>query len=86
MNITTPSGNPGIVLTATGGAFGGWSYNCIPSDINGKYLLGPNPWTAAGPNYCVLPFEGSYTYVNSANQTITVTVDGLNQTVGAIFN
>jgi hypothetical protein len=86
MNITTPSGNPGIVLTATGGAFGGWSYNCIPSDIDGKYLAGPNPWTAAGPNYCVLPFEGSYTYVNSSNQTITVTVDGLNQTVGAIFN
>jgi uncharacterized protein YjdB len=86
MNITTPSGNPGIVLTATGGAFGGWSYNCIPSDINGNYLTGPNPWTAAGPNYCVLPFEGSYSYINASNQVITVTVDGLNQTVGAIFN
>lgn len=86
MNITTPSGNPGIVLTATGGKFGGWSYNCIPSDINGNYITGPNPWTAAGPNYCVLPFEGSYTYVNSKGDTITVIVDGLNQTVGAIFN
>jgi uncharacterized protein YjdB len=86
MNITTPSGNPGIVLTATGGAFGGWSYNCIPSDAQGNYITGTNPYTAAGPNYCVLPFEGSYTYVNSANQTVTVTVDGLNQTVGAIFN
>lgn len=86
MNITTPSGHPGIVLTATGGAFGGWSYNCIPSDIDGNPLPGPNPWTAAGPNYCVLPFEASYTYVNSSNQTVTVHVDGLNQTVGAIFN
>jgi len=86
MNITTPAGTPGIVITATGGQFGGWSYNCIPSDALGNYLVGPNPWTAAGPNYCVLPFEGSYTYVNSADQTILVTVDGLNQTVGAIFN
>lgn len=86
MNITTPSGNPGIVITASGGAFGGWSYNCIPSDADGNYLTGPNPWTAAGPNYCVLPFVGSYTYVNSKGDTITVNVDGLNQTVGAIFN
>ncbi|MGP8250878.1 MAG: beta strand repeat-containing protein [Terracidiphilus sp.] len=86
MNVATPSGNPGIVLTAQGGAFGGWSYNCIPSDVDGNYLPGPVFWTAAGPNYCVLTFVGSYTYVNSADQTITVTVDGINQTVGAIFN
>ena len=87
MNITTPAGTPGIVLTATGGAFGGWSYNCIPSDANGKYLTGTNPYTAAGPNYCVLPFEASYTYTDPiTQQLITVTVDGINQTVGAIFN
>jgi uncharacterized protein YjdB len=82
MNITTPSGNPGIVITATGGAFGGWSYNCIPSDADGNFLTGANPWTAAGPNYCVLPFYGTYVDGNGK----TVTVDGINQTVGAIFN
>lgn len=87
MNITTRSGNPGIVLTATGAAFGGWSYNCIPSDADGNYITGSNPWTAKGPNYCVLPFEGSYTYTDPVTlKTVLVTVDGLNQTVGAIFN
>ncbi len=89
MDVTTPAGTPGIVLTATGGQFGGWSYNCLPSDAQGNLLPlpPPPPWTAAGPNYCVLPFYGTYTYVDPITmQTITVTVDGINQTVGAIFN
>jgi len=79
---TTPSGNPGVVLTAQGGAFGGWSYNCIPSDVNGNYLTGPTFWTAAGPNYCVAPL--SFTYIDSAGNTVTV--EGVDDTIGAIFN
>lgn len=43
--------------------FGGWSYNCTPSDQNGNPLPAGSPqWTAAGPNYC---------YVNlTSNDTI----------------
>ncbi|MFZ0304315.1 MAG: Ig-like domain-containing protein [Terracidiphilus sp.] len=85
MNVTTPAGTQGVVITATGGQFGGWSYNCIPSDANGK-TTNPPAQTAAGPNYCVIPFTGTYTYVDSGGNTHTVTVNGLNQTVGAIFN
>jgi hypothetical protein len=33
-----------------------------------------------------MPFTGTYTYVNGSNQTVIVTVTGINQTVGAIFN
>lgn len=60
-----------VMLKATGGAFGGWSNNCKPSDQNGKLLsLPPNSppaINAAEPNYCV----------------VTLTYDA---TVGAIFN
>ncbi len=42
-----------VILTAPAGgaAFGGWSWNCVPSDINGN-TTNPPPITAAGPNYC----------------------------------
>ena len=82
MGTVTPSGNPGVVLTATGGAFGGWSYNCIPSDANGNYLPGPVFWTAGGPNYCVASL--SVTYLDSHGNPVTV--DGVDETIGAIFN
>ena len=59
-----------VVLTATGGAFGGWSYNCTPSDQTGAPLVGPTLWTATGPNYC----------------TVNFTSDNSDITVGAIFN
>jgi uncharacterized protein YjdB len=61
-----------VVLKATGGAFGGWSYNCTPSDVNGNPLPGPVFWTAAGPNYCTVAF--------------TVAAQNANVTVGGIFN
>lgn len=46
-----------VMLTAParpGVAFGGWTYNCAPSDEHGNPLLGPIFWTAAGPNYCTI--------------------------------
>ena len=45
-----------VVVTAPAGAgaFGGWSSNCTPSDVNGNPLPGPIFWTAAGPNYCTV--------------------------------
>jgi hypothetical protein len=65
-----------VLLTApaqTGVAFGGWTYNCTPTDANGNPLPGPVFWTAAGPNYCKV--------------TLTSTGGGsVNATVGAIFN
>jgi hypothetical protein len=73
---TYPVGWP-VVLTATGANFGGWSYDCLPSDINGN-LLNQNPLidttliTATGPNYCVV------------QQAIPT--QPTNLTVGAIFN
>jgi uncharacterized protein YjdB len=64
-----------VVLTASGGQFGGWSYNCAPSDQNGNLLTNPTI-TAAGPNYCVITFTaGSSTAPANSNVT-----------VGAIFN
>jgi hypothetical protein len=72
----TQNGNPTkIVLTAPKGAglFGGWSYNCQPSDSAGN-LLSPPAITEGGPNYCLVTFTP-----NDANQ-------GPNITVGAIFN
>ena len=38
---------------ATGAQFGGWSYNCTPSDSTGNIGAAP-PISAAGPNYCVV--------------------------------
>jgi len=45
-----------VVLTApnTGAQFGGWSYNCVPSNSAGVPLAAPPYFTAAGPNYCVI--------------------------------
>jgi uncharacterized protein YjdB len=76
VDTLTPAGTPGVVLEAQGGAFGGWSYNCTPSDSQGNYLTAPPYWTAAGPNYCVAPVETIY-----QGQPVE-----LNTTVGAIFN
>lgn len=71
---TYPMGTT-VVLTATGGAFGGWSYNCIPSDVNGV-PLSPATITATGPNYCAITFSPPTNNV-PANSNVTV---------GAIFN
>ena len=65
-----------VMLTATGGAFGGWSYNCTPTDVNGVPLVPPAGPTAAGPNYCMI------TFTNLSNTNVNNT----NVTVGAIFN
>jgi hypothetical protein len=64
-----------VLLTAPhqdGVEFGGWTYNCTPSDLHGNKLPGPIFWTAAGPNYCTVPLVS---YGGSTNAT-----------VGAIFN
>jgi hypothetical protein len=65
-----------VLLTATGGAFGGWSYNCRPSDQTGAPLLAPPFWTATGPNYCTFTFTPPSPNVDA----------NTNVTVGAIFN
>ena len=43
-----------VILTspAGAGAFGGWSSNCTPSDVNGNPIAGQG--TPGGPNYCVV--------------------------------
>jgi hypothetical protein len=69
-----------VILTATGGAFGGWSYNCTPTDANGNSAdANGNPIkpTEAGPNYCKFTFTN---FTNNAN------VNNTNVTIGAIFN
>jgi hypothetical protein len=69
-----------VILTATGGAFGGWSYNCTPSLANGNTQNPdgtPVQPTAAGPNYCKITFANLITNTNSNNTNVTV---------GAIFN
>jgi hypothetical protein len=73
--LTTNGSQTKIVLTAPKGAglFGGWSYNCLPSDSSGN-LLNPATITEGGPNSCLVTFTP-----NDANQ-------GPNITVGAIFN
>ncbi len=43
------------------GTFGGWSYNCTPSNSAGNPLPGPIYWTAAGPNYCVVDLSSNDT-------------------------
>ncbi len=71
------SGNTTILITAPAQAgvnFGGWSYNCTPSDKNGNTLLAPPFWTAAGPNYCKVTITSSGSFPNT------------NITVGGIFN
>jgi hypothetical protein len=64
-----------VVLKASGGAFGGWSYNCTPSNSAGN-TTNPPAITAAGPNYCSITFSPA-----SGN-----TPANSNVTVGAIFN
>ncbi len=82
IDTVTPSGNPGVVLTAQGGAFGGWSYNCTPSDINGNAIAAPG-FTEAGPNYCVVSLtETVYDQLTGQD----VTISGVDQSVGGIFN
>jgi hypothetical protein len=72
---TYPFTNPPttVILKATGGAFGGWSYNCTPSDANGV-PLNPATISAVGPNYCTVTFDPFDPIGNT------------NVTVGAIFN
>ena len=82
IDTVTPSGNPGVVLTAQGGAFGGWSYNCTPSDVDGNPVALPG-FNAAGPNYCVVDLTETV-YDQLTGQDITVS--GVDQTVGGIFN
>jgi hypothetical protein len=69
-----------VVLKASGGAFGGWSYNCAPSDASGN-TKNPPPITAAGPNYCSITFSNAV-YSNGN----LVTPANTNVTLGAIFN
>ena len=50
---TYPVGST-VLLTApaeSGVSFGGWSYNCQPTDANGT-AISASSITAAGPNYC----------------------------------
>jgi hypothetical protein len=64
-----------VILKATGGAFAGWSYNCMPSDVNGNPIPAGRPqFTAGGPNYCKFTFDPAPPIYNT------------NVTVGAIFN
>lgn len=83
--ITYPIGTQGVLLKAEqinqgtlGGTFGGWSFNCNLSDSTGN-TTNPPAISAAGPNYCVAPLNGT----ESGNAG---TVQGINTTVGAIFN
>ncbi len=51
-----PNSVAGIVILtspAGAGAFGGWSSNCQPSDVNGNPISAAAE-TAAGPNYCTV--------------------------------
>jgi uncharacterized protein YjdB len=50
-----------VLLTAQGAQFGGWSYNCTPSDQNGVALTAPPYWTAGGPNYCIVTLSNDDT-------------------------
>ena len=87
----TPAGTPGVLIEAQQvpiagqqpGQFGGWSYNCIPSDSQGNYLPGPVYFTQAGPNYCVAPIE---LISNTDPVTQEIFLSSPNVTIGAIFN
>lgn len=65
-----------VLLKAMGGAFGGWSSSCLPSDAAGNTNNAP-PATAAGPNYCVIDFNVNPNDPFGVNSNVTV---------GAIFN
>jgi uncharacterized protein YjdB len=62
-----------VQLTATGGAFGGWSSSCTSTS--------PTPSTAAGPNYCNVDL-GAILGTGVDNDQIV----NSNVTIGAIFN
>jgi hypothetical protein len=79
---TTPAGTPGVLIEAQGGQFGGWSYNCTPSDSTGKPLPGPIYYTAKGPNYCVAPL----TVIVEDPVTHVTFTEFPSVTIGAIFN
>jgi uncharacterized protein YjdB/uncharacterized protein YcfL len=75
--VATYPVNSTVLLTApayTGSGtvpqFGGWSFNCTPSDQFGNPIAAPY-WTAAGPNYCTIDLGAT---------------GSSNQSVGAIFN
>jgi hypothetical protein len=74
-----PNGSTVLITAPTqaGVAFGGWTYNCTPSDANGNPLPGPVFYTATGPNYCTVTLQG-ISNINGSSAT--------NATVGAIFN
>ncbi len=83
----TAAGTPGVLITATGTNFGGWSYNCTPSDAQGNYTLGAPFYTVAGPNYCVAPLFYQYTDpVGQGSGVNNIDTAYPNVTVGAIFN
>jgi hypothetical protein len=77
---TYPIGST-VVVEATGGAFGGWSYNCTPSDQNGT-PLNPAIISSTGPNYCTVTFSPA---VFDAFGNM-ITPANSNVTLGAIFN
>jgi hypothetical protein len=88
----TASGTPGVLIEAqqiavTGqklGQFGGWSYNCQPSDSQGHLLTAGPYYTAAGPNYCVAPLTVTVTDDTPTNPVSFTSYP--NVTIGAIFN
>jgi hypothetical protein len=80
----TPAGTPGVLIEAQGGQFGGWSYNCQPSDSQGHILTAPPYYTAAGPNYCVAPLTVTVTDDNPTNPVTFISYP--NVTIGSIFN
>lgn len=61
-----PTGNTvtKVVLEAQGGAFGGWSWSCTPSDLHGNPIP-PTQITLAGPNYCTVT-------ISPTNPNVTV--------------
>lgn len=68
-----------ILITAPAQAgvnFGGWSYNCTPSDSKGNALTSAPYFTEAGPNYCTVTFSPPN----------AIGVLNSNVTVGAIFD
>lgn len=79
----TPAGTPGVLIESQGGQFGGWSYNCAPSDSHGNILAALPYYTAAGPNYCVAPLFYKVKDYRDPGYTDTAYP---NVTVGAIFN
>jgi hypothetical protein len=79
---TQPTAPPGT------GTFGGWSYNCTPSDASGNALTVPPYYTAAGPNYCTVVIgqpNPSYDPTQPISGTNPAWLN-TNMTVGAIFN